>query len=91
MSLDIRVLDEEGNEIELNTLCQEEEAPVYSTREFNFKADDDEFEEYVETDDVADNYIIEDEEGNAIEDENNDDDLFGDVYEGDYSDFADED
>ena len=89
LSLDIRVLDEEGNEIELNTLCQEEETPVYSTREFNFKADDDEFEEYVETDDVSDSFIIEDEEGNAIEEE--DDDMFGDVYEGEFSDFADED
>jgi DNA-directed RNA polymerase subunit beta len=89
LSLDIRVLDDEGKEIELNTLCAEEEAPVYSTREFNLKADDDEFEEYIETDDVADNFIIEDEEGNAIEDE--EDDLFGDVYEGEFSDFADED
>ncbi len=89
LALDIRVLDEEGNEIELNTLCQEEETPVYSTREFNFKADEDEFEEYVETEDVSDNFIIEDEEGNAIEDEN--DDMFGDVYEGEFSDFADED
>lgn len=80
LALDIRVLDEEGNEIELNTLCAEEEAPVYSTRGFAPTAEDDDFEQYVETDDVEDNFIIE----NADED----DDLFGDVYE---DDFADED
>ena len=82
LALDIRVLDEEGNEIELNTLCAEEEAPVYSTRGFAPTAEDDDFEQYVETDDVEDNFIIE----NADEDDN--DDLFGDVYE---DDFADED
>ncbi len=86
LALDIRVLDEEGNEIELNTLCQEEEAPVYSTRAFNLKEEDEEdFEQYVETDDVEDNFIIEDAE------ENGEDDMFGDVYEDEFSDFADED
>ena len=85
MALDIRVLDEEGNEIELNTLCQEVETPVYSTRAFNLKEEDEEdFEQYVETDDVSDNFIIE----NA---EDGDDDMFGDVFEDEFSDFADED
>ncbi|MBR5140171.1 MAG: hypothetical protein IKV16_03865, partial [Clostridia bacterium] len=83
-------IDEEGNEIELNTLCAEEETPVYSTRAFNLKADDDEdddFEQYVETDEVADNFIIED-----IDGDDDDDDMFGDVYEDDFSDdYADED
>ena len=46
--------------------------------------DEEDFEQYVETDDVADNFIIEDAEG-----EN--DDMFGDVYEDEFSDFADED
>ncbi len=89
LSLDIRVLDEDGNEIELNTLCAEEELPVYSTREFNPKAeDDDELEQYVETDDVEDNFIIEDADGD-VEDDN--DGFFGDIYEGDFDDFSDED
>ena len=90
LSLDIRVLDEDGNEIELNTLCAEEETPVYSTRAFNPKAeDDDELEQYVETDDVADNFIIEDADGDVEEDD--DDGFFGDIYEGDFDDFSDED
>ena len=81
-------IDEDGKEIELNTLCQEEETPVYSTREFNLKdEDEDDFEQYVETDDVADNFIIED----AEDVDNDEDDMFGDVYEDEYSDFADED
>ncbi len=89
LALDIRVLDDEGNEVELNTLCTEEEAPVYSTREFNPKDMADEFEEYVETDDVSDNFIIE----NSDEDDESDeeeDDMFGDVYEDSFSDFADD-
>ena len=87
LALDIRVLDEEGNEIELNTLCAEEETPVYSTRAFNLKDEDEEdFEQYVETDDVADNFIIEDADGNS------EDDMFGDVFESDFSDdYSDED
>ena len=89
LALDIRVLDEEGNEIELNTLCAEEETPVYSTRAFNPKSDDEEFEEYIETDDVADNFIIEDADGDVEEDD--DDGFFGDIYEGDFDDFSDED
>jgi len=85
LALDIRVLDEDGNEVELNTLCAEEETPVYSTRAFDPKSEDDEFEQYVETDDVEDNFIIEDADGD-------DDDLFGDVFEDEFSsDYADED
>ncbi|MGM9631912.1 MAG: DNA-directed RNA polymerase subunit beta, partial [Eubacteriales bacterium] len=81
LALDIRVLDEDGNEIELNTLCAEEETPVYSTRAFNLSAEDDDFEEYIETDDVSDNFIIRDED-----DTTGSGDLFGDVYTDDYSD-----
>ena len=81
LALDIRVLDEDGNEIELNTLCAEEDTPVYSTRDFNLSAEDDDFEEYIETDDVSDNFIIRDED-----DTTGSGDLFGDVYTDDYAD-----
>ena len=68
----------------MNTLCAEEETPVYSTRAFDPKSEDEDFEQYVETDDVSDNFIIE----NADDEE---DDMFGDVYEDEFSDYADED
>ncbi len=86
LALDIRVLDENGEEIELNTLCAEEETPVYSTRAFNPASDDDEsFEQYVETDDVEDNFIIEDAE-NGEDGDDGDIDMFGDVFEDAFSD-----
>jgi hypothetical protein len=69
--------DEEFMQVSEFFLQRMEEAMEY--------VDDEEFEEYIETDDVADNFIIED-----AEDEE-DDDMFGDVYEDEFSDFADED
>ena len=69
LALDVRVLDKDGEEIQLSTLCNAEEELPYS------KAPDIDFgEEFkdVETDDLGDSFIIE----NA-EDEDDDDSFFG--------------
>ena len=77
LALDIRVLDENGEEIQLNTLCADDDMPVYSNKAVAAAAEQDEdFEQYVETDDVEDSFIIE----NAEEDN---DDMFGDAFEDD--------
>ena len=75
LALDIRVLDENGEEIKLNTLCAEDDMPVYSNKAQLAAAEDDDFEEYVETDDIEDSFTIEDAEDG--------DDMFGDAYEDD--------
>ncbi len=63
LALDVRVLDKDGEEIQLSTLCNEEENTPYSrVTDIDFA---DEFSKGVETDDIQDSYIIE----NAEEDD----------------------
>ena len=67
LALDVRVLDKNGEEIQLSSLCGDDELPPYSkTVDFDMSED---LEKGYETDDIKDSYIIEDAEG--------DDDLFG--------------
>ncbi len=72
LALDVRVLDKDGEEIQLSTLCNEEESTPYSrVTDIDFA---DEFSKGVETDDIQDSYIIE----NA---EDDDESLFASVDE----------
>ena len=84
LALDVRVLDKNGEEIQLSTLCNDEEIAPYSKAvDIDFS---DEFSKGVETDDMKDSYIIE----NAEED---DDSLFATAEEFDseeFDDFGDE-
>ena len=84
LALDVRVLDKDGEEIQLSTLCNDEEVAPYSKAvDIDFS---DEFSKGVETDDMKDSYIIE----NAEED---DDSLFATAEEFDseeFDDFGDE-
>ena len=80
LCLDVRVLDEDGNEIELSTLGEEEDnLPVYVSQE--------DLGEMVETDDMFDasqeEHIEDDEDDYDIEDEFDDDENydFGDDYD----------
>ena len=66
LALDIRVLDKNGEEIQLSTLCNEDDVPPYSTRAVDipdfssFESDEEE---------LKDSFQFEDENGNVIEDE----------------------
>ena len=66
LALDIRVLDKNGEEIQLSTLCNEDDVPPYSARNIDipdfssFESDEDE---------LKDSFQFEDENGNVIEDE----------------------
>ena len=88
LALDVRVQDRNGNDIELSELCREEESVSMN------KHDADAIDEILgqqsgETRDFRDSFMLEDEDGNAIEDED-------EYYEGsveddyDYSDGDDE-
>ncbi len=59
LALNVRVLDKNGEEIQLSTLCNEDDVPPYSN-----KADeafiDDVVDNSVETDDIDDSFLIED-------------------------------
>ena len=81
LALDIRVLDQNGKEIELSTLCNEEEPQVYRRKTPDFKAyDDDDIDsavgQSVETDEFADAFMMQDENGDSIDDAI--DDIFSD-------------
>ncbi len=84
LALDVRVLDKDGEEIQLSTLCNDEETTPYSRAvDIDFA---DEFSKGVETDDIQDSYIIE----NAEED---DDSFFATADEfaaDEFGDFGDE-
>ncbi len=69
LALDVRVLDKNGKEIQLSTICNEDDVPPYSTRTMDipdfssFESDEDE---------LKDSFQFEDEDGNVIEDEDYD-------------------
>ena len=74
LALDIRVLDKDGEEIQLSTLCNnEEESPYSGAPDIDFSA---EFKD-VETDDLGDSFIIENADGEVEMPEDDDDGFFG--------------
>ena len=91
LALDVRVLNEKGEEIQLSTLCSEDEPVPYSKADI--KALSEELEQGVETDDLLDSFQIDHEDGDdsliASDDE---DSLYGDVYEDEssYDDYGDD-
>ncbi len=82
LALDIRVLDEDGNEIELSQLSdlEDEAGPVYVTEEDVGTA--------VAGDGETDDMLVEDENGEVIDD---DDDDFSDEFSEEYGDEIDDD
>ena len=85
LALDIRVLDKNGDEIQLSTLCNDDDVPQYSykAKDINLALEDD---ETVETDDIGDSFLIEDENGEYIVDEEEEvyeAEDFGDEFEDD--------
>ena len=70
LALDVRVLDKNGEEIKLSTLCNEDE-PLPYKRSHDIRLDD-EFEGNVETKELYDSYTLTDEDGEEIVEENDD-------------------
>ena len=73
LALDVRVLDKNGEEIQLSTLCAEEEVSPYKRNDdaLLFDGLDD---KNAEMDDIKKSFIIEDADGEEIEDE--DDEIY---------------
>ena len=74
LALDVRVLDKNGEEIQLSTLCAEEEVSPYKRNDdaFLFDGLDD---KNAEMDDIKKSFIIEDADGEEIDD---DDEIYSD-------------
>ena len=73
LALNVRVLDKNGEEIQLSTLCAEEETTPYTNRAMDALLDD-VLDNSVETDDLDESFLIDDadEENGAYEDEMDD-------------------
>ena len=77
LALNVRVLDKDGEEIQLSSLCNEEEVNPYSNRAEEALLDD-VLDQSVETDEIDDAFLIEDAED---AEENYGPDEFDDVFE----------
>ena len=81
LALDVRVLDKNGEEIKLSTLCNEDDPLPYKRKPDLRFDDDDEMKGDVETKDIYDSYTVTDENGDEIpmddEDEAYSDEDFG--------------
>jgi DNA-directed RNA polymerase subunit beta len=74
LALDVRVLDKQGNEIELSQLCQEEDA-IRNTSKADADAIDAVLNQRVADDALRQSFLMEDEDGN-LEDEGDEDEYF---------------
>ena len=81
LALDVRVLDKNGEEIKLSTLCNDDDVPTYSYRTRNMTEDLRAEDDTVETDDLGDSFLIEDANGDPIIEEVEEFDGFGDYEE----------
>ncbi len=78
LALDVRVLDKDGEEIQLSTLCNEEEPVVYANRAAEAALEDD---MHGDEDELRKEFLIEDENGDLVEDEFEYDSFDSEVYE----------
>ena len=76
LALDVRVLDKNGDEIQLSTLCNEDDGPRYSDKSLDGQLAFG--ETHSDEDELRKSFQFEDENGNPIEDEEFADDFFGD-------------
>ena len=82
LGLNVRTLDKDGEEIQLSTLCNDDDIPQYSYKAKEM-LEELQREETFETDDIGDSFLIEDEDGELIVDEFEDIDDLGDDYDED--------
>jgi DNA-directed RNA polymerase subunit beta len=86
LALDVRVLDKNGDEIQLSTLCNEDDGPQYS----RIPTDIPDFGEMdADEDELRKSFQFEDAEGNPIEDEEEyvaEDDIFTGSFDDEDSD-----
>ena len=75
LALDVRVLDKQGNEIELSQLCQEEDA-IRNTSKADADAIDDVLNQGVVDEALRQSFLMEDEDGNLEDDEGEEDEYF---------------
>jgi DNA-directed RNA polymerase subunit beta len=80
LALDIRVLDKEGNEIELSNLCQEEDS---RTSRVDREAIDAVLGQRATDEELRRSFLMEDENGDIIEDEEEEDSFFDETEEED--------
>ena len=71
LALDVRVQDRDGNDIELSELCRDSDAPTIRSKA-DREAIDEVLGHNVEDDSIRDSFLLEDEDGNALEEDEDD-------------------
>ena len=83
LGLNIRTLDKDGEEVQLSSICNDDDTFTYSNKAESALAETyDELTDFdAESDDIDDNFLIEDENGDLIE--NSYDEEFDDFNDND--------
>jgi DNA-directed RNA polymerase subunit beta len=69
LALDIRVLDQNGEEIQLSTLCQDDDGPAFTNKADRAAIEEALGDDKLQMGDLRDAFTLEDEDGEALEDE----------------------
>ncbi len=91
LALDIRVLNQNGEEVNLSALCNEDDQPAYRRRAPRTERDPDEEDieratgQFVETGDLSDSYLVEKNEMNPEEEYSDETDYGAAEQDGDDS------
>ena len=83
LALDVRVLDKNGEEIQLSTLCQDDDGPQYSGKPISDFSDIEDM--HSDEDELRKSFQFEDEHGNPIEDDEDEFSESDDIFEADES------
>ena len=89
LALDIRVLNQNGEEVNLSALCNEDDQPAYRRRAPRTERDPDEEDieratgQFVETGDLSDSYLVEKNEMNPEEEYSDETDYGATEQDGD--------
>ena len=85
LALDIRVLDQNGEEIQLSTLCNDDDGSTFANKADRAAIDEALGDDKLQMGDLRDAFTFEDEDGEAIED----DEEYFDEFESESDDYYD--
>ncbi len=87
LALDIRVLNKDGEEVQLSTLCEEDEPRPYSNNSADISAIDDALGQDVVTDELRKSFLVDGDDDDSADDEDDDDSYIEEnIYDDGYDD-----
>ncbi len=87
LALDIRVLNKDGEEVQLSTLCEEDEPRPYSNNSADISAIDEALGQDVVTDELRKSFLVDGDDDDSADDEDDDDSYIEEnIYDDGYDD-----